>query len=110
MPGTRRAWASLRWMHTLPAMTDPCMRAALDEARKGLSEGGIPIGAAIFRRDGTLVGSGHNRRVQHGSAIVRIRRHAAEDRVLCTLPRRGRQVQIDEEEITNIERVKSEDQ
>src|SRR6201993_4963100 len=40
------------------------LAVAIDEARKGLAEGGIPIGAAIFRRDGTLVGSGHNRRVQ----------------------------------------------
>jgi creatinine deaminase len=39
---------------------------ALDEARKGLAEGGIPIGAAIFDATGKLVGSGHNRRVQNG--------------------------------------------
>ena len=37
---------------------------AVEEARKGLSEGGIPIGAALFRNDGVLLGSGHNRRVQ----------------------------------------------
>ncbi len=37
---------------------------ALDEARLGLSEGGIPIGAALFGRDGELLGRGHNRRVQ----------------------------------------------
>ena len=40
------------------------LAVAIDEARIGLAEGGIPIGAAIFRRDGTLLGSGHNRRVQ----------------------------------------------
>jgi len=39
---------------------------AIAEARKGLAEGGIPIGAAIFDEHGTLVGSGHNRRVQNG--------------------------------------------
>lgn len=39
---------------------------ALEEARKGLAEGGIPIGAAIFDATGKLVGSGHNRRVQNG--------------------------------------------
>ena len=38
----------------------------LAEARKGLAEGGIPIGAAIFDAGGRLVGSGHNRRVQNG--------------------------------------------
>lgn len=37
---------------------------ALEEARAGLAERGIPIGAALFRRDGTLLGRGHNRRVQ----------------------------------------------
>ena len=42
------------------------MGVALDEARKGLGEGGIPIGAAIFDGDGNLIGSGHNRRVQNG--------------------------------------------
>ncbi len=39
---------------------------ALAEARKGLAEGGIPIGAAIFDAEGRLIGSGHNRRVQNG--------------------------------------------
>lgn len=37
---------------------------AVDEARKGLGEGGIPIGAALFSTDGTLLGRGHNQRVQ----------------------------------------------
>jgi cytosine/creatinine deaminase len=41
------------------------LRVALAEARKGLAEGGIPIGAAIFDADGRLMGSGHNRRVQN---------------------------------------------
>jgi cytosine deaminase len=42
------------------------LETALREARIGLEEGGIPIGAAIFTRDGSLLGAGHNRRVQHG--------------------------------------------
>lgn len=42
------------------------LAVALEEARAGLSEGGIPIGAALFDRDGTLLGRGHNRRVQDG--------------------------------------------
>ncbi|HZR56534.1 MAG TPA: nucleoside deaminase [Terriglobales bacterium] len=42
------------------------LEVALDEAHKGLAEGGIPIGAAIFNESGTLIGSGHNRRVQNG--------------------------------------------
>jgi len=41
------------------------LAVALGEARKGLAEGGIPIGAAIFDSAGNLVGSGHNRRVQN---------------------------------------------
>ncbi len=42
------------------------LAVALAEARKGLAEGGIPIGAAIFDAAGRLVGAGHNRRVQNG--------------------------------------------
>src|SRR6202043_1233727 len=42
------------------------LAVALAEARKGLSEGGIPIGAAIFDPTGKLIGAGHNRRVQNG--------------------------------------------
>ncbi|WP_369365154.1 nucleoside deaminase [Streptomyces sp. CG4] len=40
------------------------LATALDEARAGLAEGGIPIGAALYAPDGTLLGRGHNRRVQ----------------------------------------------
>jgi len=42
------------------------LAVALSEARKGLAEGGIPIGAAIFDAQGKLLGAGHNRRVQQG--------------------------------------------
>ncbi len=42
------------------------LAVALEEARKGLAEGGIPIGAGIFDSQGKLIGSGHNRRVQNG--------------------------------------------
>jgi cytosine deaminase len=42
------------------------LAVAREEARLGLAEGGIPIGAALFHRDGTLLGRGHNRRVQDG--------------------------------------------
>ncbi|WP_319456200.1 MULTISPECIES: nucleoside deaminase [unclassified Mycobacterium] len=43
---------------------------AVAEARKGLAEGGIPIGAALFSSEGTLLGSGHNRRVQQDDPSV----------------------------------------
>lgn len=42
------------------------LAVAIAEARKGLAEGGIPIGAAIFDANGRLIGAGHNRRVQNG--------------------------------------------
>jgi cytosine/creatinine deaminase len=42
------------------------LEVALAEARQGLAEGGIPIGAAIFDADGRVIGAGHNRRVQQG--------------------------------------------
>ncbi len=48
---------------------DEFLQVAIDEARQGLAEGGIPIGSALVV-DGKLVGRGHNRRVQRGSAIL----------------------------------------
>jgi creatinine deaminase len=46
------------------------LAVALEEARTGLAEGGIPIGAALFAADGTLLGRGHNRRVQDDDPSV----------------------------------------
>ena len=43
---------------------------AIQEARLGLSEGGIPIGAALFHDNGTLLGRGHNRRIQDNDPSV----------------------------------------
>ena len=43
---------------------------AIDEARQGLSEGGVPIGAALFDREGNLLGRGHNRRVQENDPSI----------------------------------------
>lgn len=48
---------------------DEFMQAAIEEAKKGLAEGGIPIGSVLVI-DGRIVGRGHNRRVQKGSAIL----------------------------------------
>jgi cytosine/creatinine deaminase len=48
---------------------DPFLQAAIDEARRGLSEGGIPIGSVLVI-DNRIVGRGHNRRVQRDSAIL----------------------------------------
>ena len=48
---------------------DPFLQMAIDEARQGLAEGGIPIGSVLVV-DGRVVGRGHNRRVQRASAIL----------------------------------------
>jgi creatinine deaminase len=53
---------------------DHFLKAAIDEAKKGLATGGIPIGSVLVI-DNRIVGRGHNRRVQQGSAI----RHAEMD-------------------------------
>ena len=47
---------------------DPFLQAAIDEAKKGLAAGGIPIGSVLVC-DGQIIGRGHNQRVQHGSVI-----------------------------------------
>ena len=46
------------------------LAVALNEARLGAAEGGVPIGAALFHRDGTLLGQGRNRRVQESDPSV----------------------------------------
>jgi cytosine deaminase len=50
-------------------VSDQFLQAAIEEARQGLAEGGIPIGSVLVI-DGQIVGRGHNRRVQRGSAIL----------------------------------------
>ena len=47
---------------------DPFLQAAIDEAKKGLAAGGIPIGSVLVH-DGKIIGRGHNQRVQQGSVI-----------------------------------------
>lgn len=58
-------------------MRDP-MQAAIEEAKKGLAEGGIPIGSVLVHR-GRIIGRGHNRRVQQGSAILHAEMDAIEN-------------------------------
>ena len=48
---------------------DPFLRAAIDEAKKGLAEGGLPIGSVLVRGD-QIIGRGHNRRVQNGDPMA----------------------------------------
>ena len=59
-------------------MTDIFMQAAIEEAQKGLAEGGIPIGSVLVIDD-KIVGRGHNRRVQKGSAILHAEMDALEN-------------------------------
>jgi creatinine deaminase len=57
---------------------DIFMQAAIEEARQGLREGGIPIGSVLVHND-TIIGRGHNRRVQQGSVILHGEMDALED-------------------------------
>ncbi|KAL4912035.1 cytidine deaminase-like protein [Aspergillus aurantiobrunneus] len=52
---------------------------AVEEARKGAAEGGVPIGAALVAKDGTVLGRGHNMRVQNGSATLHAEMSALEN-------------------------------
>ncbi len=54
------------------------MQAAIDEARQGLAEGGVPIGSVLVIED-RIIGRGHNRRVQRGSAILHAEMDALEN-------------------------------
>jgi len=56
----------------------PFLQAAIDEAQQGLAEGGIPIGSVIVHQ-GAIIGRGHNRRVQKGSAILHAEMDAFEN-------------------------------
>lgn len=58
-------------------MTDLFMQAAIDEAKKGLAAGGIPIGSVLVI-DNKIVSRGHNQRVQQGSAILHAEMHCLE--------------------------------
>jgi cytosine deaminase len=60
------------------ASQDPFLQAAIDEAKAGLAEGGIPIGSVLVI-DGQIVGRGHNRRVQRASAILHAEMDAIEN-------------------------------
>ncbi len=57
---------------------DEFMKAALEEAEKGLREGGIPIGSVLVHR-GRIIGRGHNRRVQRGSVVLHAEMDALEN-------------------------------
>lgn len=51
---------------------DPGFKAALEEAKAGAGEGGVPIGACLVSREGKVLGRGHNLRFQRASAILHV--------------------------------------
>ena len=59
-------------------MTDAFLLAAIEEAERGLAEGGIPIGSVLVH-DGAIIGRGHNRRVQRASTILHAEMDALEN-------------------------------
>ena len=52
---------------------DAGFQAALEEAKQGSAEGGVPIGACLVSADGKILGRGHNMRVQKGSPTIHVR-------------------------------------
>jgi cytosine deaminase len=70
---------------------DPYLRAAIEEAKLGLAEGGIPIGSVLIIGD-RIVGRGHNRRVQRGSAILHAEMDCLENAGRLTAKDYGRSV------------------
>ena len=70
LAGIRRALAFKKVFVTDSALFERMLAVALEEARIGFDEGGIPIGAALFKRSGELLSRGHNRRVQQGDPSV----------------------------------------
>lgn len=54
--------------------SDIGFQAALEEAKQGAAEGGVPIGACLVSADGEILGRGHNMRIQKGSATLHVRR------------------------------------
>jgi cytosine deaminase len=69
-------------------MTDEFMAAAIEEAQIGLREGGIPIGSVLVHH-GRILGRGHNRRVQRGSAVLHGEMDALEKRCRAGSRRRS---------------------
>lgn len=54
------------------SVNDEGFKIALEEAKKGANEGGVPIGACLVAADGSIIGRGHNLRVQRNSAILHV--------------------------------------
>jgi hypothetical protein len=71
---------------------DPGFKAALQEARQGSDEGGVPIGAALVSAEGKILGQGHNMRIQKGSATLHVRIASASSSPMAHLTLEGRDI------------------
>lgn len=58
---------------TMHESNSPGFRAAMEEAEAGAKEGGVPIGASLVSADGTILGRGHNMRIQKSSPTIHVR-------------------------------------
>jgi tRNA(Arg) A34 adenosine deaminase TadA len=65
---------------------DTGFQAALEEARQGAAQGGVPIGACLVSAEGKILGRGHNMRIQKGSATIHVRVY----HFACVTPRLDR--------------------
>ena len=64
--------AGCRSQYPLTMDHEPGFLAAIDEAKIGAAEGGVPIGACLVSKEGKILGRGHNMRVQKGSATLHV--------------------------------------
>jgi cytosine deaminase len=69
VPPTQNGNTHMKLVKDDPSNGDPFLRAAIDEARKSLSQGGMPVGAVLVR-DGRIIGRGHDRRIQRGDPLA----------------------------------------
>jgi len=69
VPPTQNANPHMKLVKDDASSGDPFLRAAIDESRKSLSHGGVPIGAVLVR-DGRIIGRGHDRRIQRGDPLA----------------------------------------
>lgn len=75
---------------------DTGFKAALDEARQGSREGGVPIGAALVSAEGEILGQGHNMRIQNGSATLHVGTLSSDQGLALILTVPGRDIRLRE--------------
>jgi hypothetical protein len=78
IPGMKEALLARLQNYDSPIMHEmnsAGFKAAMEEAEAGSKEGGVPIGASLVAADGTILGRGHNMRIQKGSPTIHVRNH-----------------------------------